>query len=238
MNVSERSNKAKCFVFDGGKSRDQLTATREDILPLNICLESPDDFKVIIAESTKFKAVTAAGVVRKPVHDVEETIEPLLPSGASVKRQKHVLNTAPDMTTTPRVERVKETRACANNVRFVTFVTLEGSQKKSLPESGRSWQRFSALLDDVFYEVPFSVYVSNPVCVHSRVTYLVSFWFLLTVFRFHGCRCHGSFCFSISYSWRVQCICTPSSPSISNPCTITPLAFEYVCHALYTVTAL
>ena len=87
---------------------------------------------------------------------------------------------------TPRVERMKETRSCANCVSCVTFVTLEGSQKKSLPESGQSWQRFSALLNDVFYQMPFSVYVSNPVCVHSSVASLVSFWFLLTVFRFSG----------------------------------------------------
>ena len=98
--------KAKYFVFGGGKSHDQLTAAREDVLPLNICLESPDDLKVIIAESTEFKAVMAAGGVRKSVHDVEDTIEPLLPSvvgfympGASVQRQKHVLNTAANMTT-------------------------------------------------------------------------------------------------------------------------------------------
>ena len=68
-------------------------------------------------------------------------------------------------------------------------MTLEGSQKKSLPESGQSLQRFSALqLNDLFYEVRFSVYVSNPVCVHSCVASLVSFWFLslLTFFRFSG----------------------------------------------------
>ena len=87
--------KAKYFVFGGGKSHDQLTAAREDVLPLNISLESPDDLRVIIAESTEFKAVTAAGGVRKPLHDVEDTIEPLLPqrrgflhAGASVQRQK------------------------------------------------------------------------------------------------------------------------------------------------------
>ena len=45
--------KAKYFVFGGGKSHDQLTAAREDVLPLNISLESPDDLKVIIAESTE-----------------------------------------------------------------------------------------------------------------------------------------------------------------------------------------
>ena len=98
--------KAKYFVFGGGKSHDQLTAAREDVLPLNISLESPDDLKVIIAESTEFKAVTAAGGVRKPVHDIEDTIEPLLPSvvgfympGHQFKGKKHVLNTAADMTT-------------------------------------------------------------------------------------------------------------------------------------------
>ena len=89
----------------------------------------------------------------------------------------------------PGRERMKETRSCANCMSCVTFVTLEGgggAQEKSLPESGQSWQRFSALLNDVFYEVPFSVYVSNPICVHSSVASLVSFWFLLTVFRFSG----------------------------------------------------
>ena len=316
--------KAKYFVFGGGKSHDQLTAAREDVLPLNISLESPDDLKVIIAESTdrEFKAVTPAGGVRKPVHDVEDTIEPLLPTvvgfympGHQFKGKKTCLehgcgldyNVRPPSTKadepsddlyfrrgatwegscscmsetrrgsdfvrcrhfdgrqgggiraperearrpgaslmskftcrgilllqndaiprsthprsdsleslhprrtnvakrtvtekmhqrltwprrreqrkTPRVERMKETRSCANCMSCVTFVILEGSQKKSLPESRQSLQRFSALLNDLFYEVRFSVYVSNPVCVHSCVASLVSFWFLLTVFRFSG----------------------------------------------------
>ena len=46
--------------------------------------------------------------------------------------------------------------------------------------------KFSALLNDVFYEVPFSVHTSNPVCVHSSVGSLLSFWSILIIFRFSG----------------------------------------------------
>ena len=65
------------------------------MLPLNICLESPNDLKVIIAESTKFKAVTAAGGVGRPVHDVEDTIEPLLPSVVGFNMPGHQLASIP-----------------------------------------------------------------------------------------------------------------------------------------------
>ena len=100
--------KTKYFVFAGGRSHDHLTAAREDRLSWTICLESPDDLKVIIAVSDELKAATAAGDIRKPEHDVEDTIEPLLPSvigfytsGHQFKGKTQALNTAADMTLHP-----------------------------------------------------------------------------------------------------------------------------------------
>ena len=108
--------KTKYFVFGGGKSHAHLTAEREDVLPMNICLESPNDLEVIIAESDEMKAVTAADGIRKPEHDVEDTIRRCCPpspvftcQGISSIAEKHALNTAADMTTMYAVHPRKRT---------------------------------------------------------------------------------------------------------------------------------